>query len=529
MTNKPITTPANRPVILCILDGWGNGSDGPNNAIARAATPNWDRLIATNPHSHLQASAHFVGLPDGQMGNSEVGHMNIGAGRVVMQDFPKINAAIADGSLASNAALKDFIDRSQNGTGRVHLLGLLSAGGVHAHQDHIQALHAILSAHGMDVIVHALTDGRDAPPKEALTAYQAFVEKTPSAKIGTLSGRYFAMDRDKNWDRISPFFHAFIAGKGHRFQNAADAIQAAYGHNTSDEFIPPCCIDGYDGVKAGDSLLIANFRADRIRQILQALVMPDFEYFDRQWRPNWSATLGMVEYSSQLAQRIPAIFPPEKLPNTLGDYVAQHGLKQLRIAETEKYAHVTFFLNGGSEAPFAGETRVLVPSPKVATYDLQPEMSALPVTDKLVAAIKSADYALIVVNYANTDMVGHTGNLPAAIKAVETIDGCLGRVEKAVLAVGGTMLVTADHGNIEQMWDDNINQAHTAHTTNTVPLVLVGSPNKSSLQSGLQSGKLADLAPTVLTLMGLAQPTEMTGKSLIENAEEIAKKMRTGS
>lgn len=497
-----------RPVVLCILDGWGHREAADANAIALARAPNWRRLSETCPQTLIETSGLAVGLPDGQMGNSEVGHMNIGAGRVVMQDLPRIDDAIQKGEIATNPELKKLADASR----RVHLMGLLSPGGVHSHQDHMLALARALTDAGVEVLVHAMLDGRDTPPESAAEFLADFENGLPQgARVATITGRYWAMDRDKRWDRVQIAWHAMVHAEVADFGTAQAALADAYEAEETDEFVKPRRVGGYDGMKDGDGLLMANFRADRAREILTALLDPHFDGFDRPGLPRFAHALGMVEYSDALNEYLCAMFPSEELPDTLGDVVARAGLKQLRIAETEKYAHVTFFLNGGQETQFDGEDRILIPSPDVATYDLQPEMSAGEVTDRLVETIHAGETDLIVVNFANPDMVGHTGVLDAAIKAVETIDTSLGRLAEAVEAAGGAMLVTADHGNLEMMLDPETGQPHTAHTTNPVPLTLVGGRAGVSLQPG----RLADIAPTVLHLMGLPQPDAMTGSCLI--------------
>lgn len=505
-----------RPTILCILDGWGDRDTETDNAIRLASTPTFDRLRSTCPGAQLDASEGFVGLPSGQMGNSEVGHMNIGAGRIVMQDLPRIDAAIDDGGFEALSPFTGFADAVASAGGSVHLLGLMSPGGVHAHQDHIAALANALIARDLTVYVHAILDGRDTPPRSALDYVAAFQEKAPGAVIATVTGRYFAMDRDKRWDRVEQAVNAIVDATGETAPTAAAAIEAAYAAEKSDEFVPATIIGDYAGAQDGDGLLMANFRADRAREILHALIDPGFDGYAVRRQVAFSATLGMVSYSSALDPMIPAIFPPESLADTMGEVVAANGLRQLRIAETEKYAHVTFFFNGGREDVFDGEDRVLIPSPKVATYDLQPEMAAPEVTDKLVEAIDSDAYDFIVVNFANTDMVGHTGNLEAAIKAVEAVDGCLARLDEALARKGGAMLITADHGNAEMMRDTKTGQSHTAHTMNKVPLIVVGVDGLASVEDG----RLADLAPTLLDVMGLEQPAAMSGHSLIHRRRE---------
>ena len=516
-SDTPAAVKRPRPVVLCILDGWGDRAPAADNAISLADTPTWDRLVADGPRARLDASGQEVGLPQGQMGNSEVGHMNIGAGRVVLQDLPRIDAAIANGSLAKNPRLAAFIDALKASGGACHLIGLLSAGGVHSHQDHIAALARMVTAAGVPVVLHAFLDGRDTPPKSGkgcLTRFLSAVEDLDGFSVGTVMGRYFSMDRDKRWDRVQKAYDAMVAAAAPaRDDDPVAAVATSYAMNKTDEFMEPCVIDGYAGMADGDGVLCANYRADRAREILSALFDPAFDGFPRGKTVAFAAGLGMVEYSEALNAFLPCLFPAEPLADILGAVVSQAGLKQLRIAETEKYAHVTFFLNGGREAEFSGEDRILVPSPRVATYDLQPEMSSVKVTDDLVAAIEAGTYDLIVVNYANGDMVGHTGILEAAIKAAEAVDAALARLEAAVVKAGGVMLVTADHGNCEQMNDNKTRGPHTQHTTNLVPAVLVNAPG---WVNGLHDGRLADLAPTLLQLLGVAQPAAMTGRSLID-------------
>jgi len=498
-----------------VLDGFGHRVERADNAVLLARTPHLDRFRNLHPPAFLQASERHVGLPAGQMGNSEVGHMNLGAGRVILQDLVRIDAAIEDGTLQTMAGLVDFVARLKKTGGTAHVLGLLSPGGVHAHQDHIAALARILAQAGIKVAVHAFLDGRDTPPKSAdgyLAKFEADIFGLPGTTLATVAGRFYAMDRDKRWDRVGLAYATLVAGDGPRFADWRQALDAG----ESDEFVKPAALGGYGGMKDGDGLLMANFRADRAREILEALLLPDFDGFARLRVPAFGAVLGLVEYSQKLATACPALFAPQSLSNMLGEVVAKAGRTQLRIAETEKYAHVTFFFNGGAEAEYPGESRILVPSPKVATYDLQPEMSAVELTDRLVQAIGSEKFDLIVVNYANCDMVGHTGDLRAAIKAVETVDACLGRVAAALEAAGGAMLVTADHGNCECMRDPVSGQPFTAHTLNPVPVYLVGGakPGQNAPHL-LADGKLADVAPTLLALMGLPPPADMTGRSLL--------------
>jgi 2,3-bisphosphoglycerate-independent phosphoglycerate mutase len=506
-----------RPVLLCILDGWGERKDSDDNAITLARTPVWDRLTATCPRGRLDASEGHVGLPAGQMGNSEVGHMNLGAGRVVMQDLPRIDDALARGLIPELPAFQAFVATLRKSGGTAHILGLMSPGGVHSHQAHIAGLARLLAAAKIPYVVHALLDGRDTPPSSAMGYMRTFLDDAPGARVATVTGRYYAMDRDKRWDRVEKAYRALVLAEGAAAADPRRAIEASYAAKVTDEFMLPAVIGGYRGMQDGDGLLMANFRADRAREILMALVDPGFDGFDRGRTVAFAAALGMVEYSEALNRLMPALFPAERLDHVLGGVLADAGLTQLRIAETEKYAHVTFFFNGGDEAVFPGEERILVPSPKVATYDLQPEMSAIEVTDRLVESVGSGKFDFILVNFANTDMVGHTGDLGAAIKAVETVDACLGRLDKAIRAAGGVMLITADHGNAEQMTDKGTGQPHTAHTTNLVPLVLTGDRHRVRR---LENGKLADIAPTILDLIGIEQPAEMTGKSLIVHAGE---------
>lgn len=504
-------------MLLCILDGWGHSEATEQNAIALANTPNYDKLIDTNPHSLLVTSGSDVGLPDGQMGNSEVGHMNLGGGRVVKQDLPRIDATVKDNSLKDQQALIEHIAALKKTGGTCHLLGLISPGGVHSHQDHIVALAKILNDEGISVAIHGFLDGRDTPPKSAyeyIDKLEADIAKLPKVKIATLSGRYYAMDRDNRWDRVEKAYQTLVFGLGEQAGKTLGAISSAYAKNETDEFFKPTAIAGYNGMKNGDGLLMANFRADRAREILSALADPKFASFERGEQIIFSNATGMVEYSSSHNEYISAIFFPIEVHNNLGQVIANAGLKQLRISETEKYAHVTFFFNGGSEDVFAGESRILIPSPNVATYDLQPEMSAAELTSSLIEQIENGGYDLIVVNFANPDMVGHTGILAAAISAVEAVDKCLGQIVNALDKSDGTMLLTADHGNVEQMTDQQTGAPHTAHTTLEVPVILSGNYINSATK--LNNGCLADVAPTILDIMEIEQPVEMTGRSLIK-------------
>lgn len=501
-----------KPVVLCILDGWGLCDRTEANAPHLAHTPVFDRLMASCPNNTLITHGPDVGLPEGQMGNSEVGHTNIGAGRVVVMDLGQIDQAIADGSFRDNAALGLFIQRLKASGGRAHLLGLVSDGGVHGHIDHLVAAIRIIVAAGVPVLVHALTDGRDVAPTSARRYLQRLIGMLPEgASISTLIGRYFAMDRDHRWERVEEAYKAIVLGEGLQSSDPLRALENAYARSESDEFVSATVIGDYDGAHDGDGFFCLNFRADRSREILQAIADPEFYGFERGPVRSWAALLGMVEYSDTLNQWFDRAFASRGIENTLAEWVARHGQRQFHLAETEKYPHVTFFLNGGKELPEEGEDRFMAPSPKVATYDLQPEMSAGEVTDQLVRAIR-AGYDLIVVNYANPDMVGHTGDLFAAIAACEAVDRAMSRVVAALEEVGGAMIVTADHGNCEVMVDPVTGGPHTSHTLNPVPVILVGGPEGTRLRSG---GRLADLAPTVLALMGLPQPEEMTGKSLL--------------
>jgi 2,3-bisphosphoglycerate-independent phosphoglycerate mutase len=504
-----------RPAVLCILDGWGHRPDPADNAILDARTPNYDRLIATCPQGLIDASETFVGLPKGQMGNSEVGHMNLGAGRVAVPELPRIDNAIEDGSLAKSAVLAELIDTLRKSRGACHLIGLASPGGVHSHQDHLVFLANLIAGAGVPVRIHAILDGRDMPPRsahECLQQIEAGLKKDLPIRFATIAGRYYPMDRDKRWERVALGYDAIVDAKGEQAKTPAEAVDKGYAAKLDDEFVKPTVIAGYTGMKDGDGLLMFNFRADRARQILTALLDPRFDGFNRPRVVKFAMAVGMVDYSAALNPLLKTLFPPETIKMGLGETVSKAGLKQLRIAETEKYAHVTFFFNGGEERVFDGEERILVPSPKVATYDLKPEMSAPEVTDKLVEAIGSGKFDLIVVNFANSDMVGHTGNLDAAIKAIEAVDASLGRIMEAVKKAGGVLLITADHGNAEQMFDEKSGQKHTQHTLNRVPALLYNAP--ANIRS-LSDGKLADVAPTMLALMGMTQPREMTGHSLL--------------
>ncbi len=501
-----------KPVVLCILDGWGLNPSSEANAVALADTPNFDRLMAECPNATLAAHGPDVGLPDGQMGNSEVGHTNIGAGRVVWMDLPRIDNAIEDGSFADSAVLQAFVASLKSSGGIAHLAALASPGGVHAHQRHIAKAADVLAAAGVPVRVHAFLDGRDVPPKSALGQIARLEADLPeAARIATVAGRFYAMDRDNRWERIEQAYRTLVAADGNRAIDAQTSIEVAYENGETDEFVTPCVIGDYQGAQDGDGLLFLNFRADRAREILSALADPDFAAFDVSDRPDWADVAGMVEYSQTHNEFMSALFPAQDIKNTLGAWVAAHGKRQFRIAETEKYPHVTFFFNGGQETPEAGEERYMAPSPKVRTYDLQPEMSAAEVTTHLVEAVSGGDYDLIVVNYANPDMVGHTGDLEAAKAACAAVDSGLGDLCKAVQDAGGAMIVTADHGNCEVMVDPDTGEPHTAHTLNPVPVILFNGPDGAKVSNG----RLADLAPSLLALMDMPKPEDMTGVSLI--------------
>ena len=509
--------PPQRPVVLCVLDGWGYREPDQNNAVTRANAPTFRKYWEKCPHALLDASEEHVGLPKGQIGNSEVGHMNLGAGRVVFQDLPLIDRTIAKGELGNTPSLNDFISKMKKSGGVCHMMGLASPGGVHSHQNHFIALAQIISDAGVPISIHAFLDGRDVPPQSAaeqVEKLQRDVNHIKSAKIASICGRYYAMDRDKRWERVEKAYEMLISGtrQDNAPDNPVEAIKKSYAADVTDEFVLPTALKDYRGMNDGDGVLFINFRTDRAREILLALLDPDFNGFARKKVIRFEAALGMVEYSERLNQLMEAVFPPKQITNSLGELVAKAKLKQLRIAETEKYPHVTFFFNGGREDPYAGEERIMVPSPKVATYDMKPEMSAIEVTDKVVDAVNKGSFDLIVLNYANPDMVGHTGDIDAAIKAVETIDKCIERLFAAVEKAGGLVLLTADHGNCETMHDKTTSGPHTAHTLVQVPVVLINGPASAKK---LRNGKLADVAPTLLELMNLPKPAEMDGESLI--------------
>lgn len=504
-----------KPVVLLILDGWGYREDPADNALALATLPHWHRLWDTRPHTLIHTEGRHVGLPDGQMGNSEVGHMNLGAGRIVYQDLTRIDAAIEDGSFFGNDALVRACEAAKADGRTLHVFGLLSPGGVHSHETHVFAMLRMAKQLGVPrVAVHAFLDGRDTPPRSArasLEALQALCDELGNARIASVSGRYYAMDRDQRWDRVEAAWQAMVEAEGmHRADSALDALDAAYARGENDEFVQPTVIGSGAKIEDGDAVVFMNFRADRARQLTAAFVQPGFDGFAAR-RPALADFVCLSEYDAKLPATV--AWPPDNLANTLGEVLAAHGLTQLRIAETEKYAHVTFFFSGGREDLYAGEARTLIPSPKVATYDLQPEMSCPELTDKLVAAIRTQAYDCIVCNIANPDMVGHTGMLDAAVKAAEAVDVAIGAVSAAVEDVGGALLVTADHGNLEMMRDPETGQPHTAHTVGPVPLVYVGARAGATLRGG---GALRDVAPTLLDLLGIDKPAEMSGRSLFE-------------
>lgn len=512
-------TPRKIPHVLVILDGIGHREDVKDNAYLAANTPNLDAMKARHPHGLISGSGEDVGLPEGQFGNSEVGHMNLGAGRVLYQDSTKITKEIREGQFFEHVVLIDAVEQAKASGGKLHVLGLLSDGGVHAHIDHLVAMSQLVAQRGVEVLVHAFLDGRDTPPKSAEKYIADFEAKVASEnnkhmaqiRIASLIGRYFAMDRDERWDRVEQAYRLLTEGVAARHTvTAQDGLAQAYAHDETDEFVKATTIGTPALIQDGDSVVFMNFRADRAREITRAFVEDDFSGFNRINRPQLARFVMLTRY----AKTIPAAvaYMPSELKNSLGEYLASLGKTQLRIAETEKYAHVTFFFSGGREEPFAGEQRILIKSPDVATYDLKPEMSAVEVTDALVDAINSGEFDVLVVNYANGDMVGHTGIFSAAVSAVEALDQCMGRVYNAVMAQGGHMLITADHGNVEQMMDYDSGQVHTQHTTEYVPLIYVG-PTSAQIDTG---GVLADVAPTLLNLMQIPVPADMTGRNLLQ-------------
>ena len=509
-----------RPTALIILDGWGHSDTSKSNAITAAHTPVWDRLWHEKPRTLISASGLHVGLPDGQMGNSEVGHMIMGSGRVIYQNFTRITKDIADGVFATNPAITRAIDQANTTGGNVHIIGLLSPGGVHSHEDHIHAMVDVALAQGANqVFVHAFLDGRDTPPRSAEPSLQAMADKlaaTGRGRLASICGRYFAMDRDNRWDRVQSAYDMLTAGTApHQSPDAVSGLLAAYERGEDDEFVQATLIQANGETPAviadGDAVICMNFRADRAREITRAFVEADFDGFNRSAQPQLADYVMLTEYAADIDTS--CAYPPTGLPNVLGDYLASQGKSQLRIAETEKYAHVTFFFSGGQETPFDQEERILVPSPQVATYDEKPEMSAFEVTDQLVGVIENQRHDLIVCNFANGDMVGHTGKFDAAVKAVEALDICLGRIVEALDKVGGECIITADHGNVEEMIDETTGQPLTAHTCEQVPFVYV---NQREAKISERAGGLADVAPSVLRLMGVEKPSEMTGESLIE-------------
>ena len=507
------------PVVLCILDGWGKSDNSVGNAILHGNTPTFDRINSEFPPTFLNASSRYVGLPDGQMGNSEVGHLNIGAGRVVLQTLPAVNTAIEDGTFFSNSVIHEGMERAIKSGNGYHLLGLLSDGGVHSHIDHIEAFLKKAKDMGLEkVFIHPLMDGRDTPPDSGAGYMKSLVNmirKIGVGEVATVGGRYFGMDRDKRWERVEKAFHAIVHGESDFIeQDPIEAVKKSYERGETDEFIKPTVIVDVSGnpvgrMMDGDVVQVFNFRADRVRQITSALFQKSFEEFDRGEMPHLDVCT-LTEYDETF--KIPVAFDVTQPKNNLGEYLSSLGIKQLRTAETEKYAHVTFFFNGGVEVPYSGEERKLVPSPKVATYDLQPEMSANEVADIVTKGVASGDYQFITVNFANGDMVGHTGIWEAALKAVETIDSCVEKISKAVMEAGGWLIITADHGNIEEMIGKQ-NEPITSHSTNVVPFYILG-PETLKLRE--EGGSLCDIAPTVLELLGLEQPKEMTGISLIK-------------
>ena len=503
-----------KPVLLMILDGWGIAPASSSNAATLARTPNLDAYFANYPHTQLEASGLEVGLPAGQIGNSEVGHLNIGSGRIIYQSLTRISKSIADGDFFTNPVLVKVMDEVKASGKALHLLGLLSDGGVHSHITHIIALLEMAQKHGLTkVYVHAFLDGRDVPPQSALTyveQLEAAMDKIGVGKIATVSGRYYAMDRDKRWERLAKAYATVAQGEGPKAASATAGIEASYEAGVTDEFVVPFTIEGVDGrISAGDGVIFANFRPDRAREITRAIIDEDFPYFERPASARPVHFACMAQYDATIAA--PVAYPPESIDDTLGQVLAQRGLRQLRIAETEKYAHVTFFFNGGVEEPNQNEERILIPSPKVATYDLQPEMSAEEVTQALLAELDKDKFDVVILNFANPDMVGHTGVLEAAIKAMEKVDNCVGRVVERVLALDGSVCICADHGNLEKMAEPD-GEPNTAHTTNPVPFLLI-SKEKHELHQGI----LADIAPTMLELLHIPQPKAMTGKSLINS------------
>ena len=515
---------AKKTALLLILDGWGHREATDHNAIYTANSPNWDELWANQPHTLIDTSGKSVGLPSGQMGNSEVGHMNLGAGRVVYQSLTRIDKDIEDGNFFHNHVLTTAVDKAVQSESAVHIFGLLSPGGIHSHEDQIVAMVKLATDRGArKIFVHAFLDGRDTPPRSALPSLlrtERELAESGKGRVASICGRFYAMDRDKRWDRVQPAFEMLTEAKAEfRFDNVADALYAAYARDEDDEFVQATLVGDESSdsrmVNDGDIVVFMNFRADRAREITRAFVDDDFDGFERAARPMLDDFVMLTEYAADI--NASCAYPPEELENVLGAYLARLGKTQLRIAETEKYAHVTFFFNGGREEPFENEDRILIPSPRVKTYDLKPEMSAFEVTDQLVDAIRSGKYDAIICNYANGDMVGHTGDFDASIKAVEAVDFCLGRIVDTIKGINGHLLVTADHGNVEQMLDPKTNQPLTSHTSGPVPLVYVGDP---AYQFN-REGSLCDLAPTMLSLMNIPIPDEMTGTVLMQNSDDL--------
>lgn len=515
-----------RPLALIVLDGLGLVDEQNGNAVAAANTPNLDKIFNEYPRTKLKASGEAVGLPEGQMGNSEVGHLNLGAGRIVYQDYTRINKEIEEDTLKNNQVIGDAIDQVKENNSALHLMGLLSDGGVHSHINHLFGLLDMAAKVGLKkVYIHAILDGRDTPPQSGKKYIRELLEKIEeinTGKIATVSGRYYTMDRDNRWDRTKKAYDAMVFGHGLKAANPIDAVDNSYNDGKYDEFVLPTVImeDGKPvaTINEGDSVIFFNFRADRARQITKALALKEFNGFKRpEGHPDNISFICMTEYDEEFP--LPVAFPPLEIINGFGETISKEGLKQLRIAETEKYAHVTFFFNGGIEKSYPGEDRILIPSPKVATYDLKPEMSAFEVTDTLLEKIEEEKYDVIILNYANCDMVGHTGIFDAAVKAVEAVDQNLGRLIPAILDKGGQILLTADHGNSEKMYDEK-GEPHTAHTTNPVPLVYIGGPD----EVGLKEGKLADIAPTMLEILGIKVPDEMTGESLLIKSNVVIKR-----
>ena len=507
-----------KPITFCILDGWGISKNNFKNAVKNAYTPNFDYLNNNYPSTQILASGTEVGLPEGQVGNSEVGHMNIGCGRVFKQNLLRINDAIKFGSFKEHNLINNFVNEVSLGTGTTHILGLVSNGGVHSKDSHILELTNILVSKNIKVIIHAFTDGRDVLPNSALSSLVKFNSILPKgSSIGTVMGRYFSMDRDNRWDRTQIAWKTLVLGEANYYSNSIKGlIQDAYNRGETDEYISPTIIKNNDenyfkGINNGDGLIVANFRSDRVRQIIDSLTDKNFNNFVRTKKSNYSSLLGMVPYSDEIDKRIPSLFPKIKIKNSLGEILSYSGLKQLRIAETEKYPHVTFFFNGGDEKIFIGEERVLIPSPKVATYDLTPKMSAGEITNEIIKSVKNKDYDIIIANFANPDMVGHSGNYESTLKAVEYVDECIGKIFKATNEKNSILILTSDHGNSETMWDENQKSKHTAHTNNQVPFILVNGDDGIKLNKG----KLSDIAPTIIELLNINKPKEIEGNSLI--------------